>query len=553
MSHQLLESPILRFLIALVPSIFLLNILHRRVTPALRWVAISCGGLCITVYVFLSVLNVFRPGLIWHDDGNMLSITAAYIHGQPLYHSRFAPALYSILYGPATFLVWVPILARFSDPLRALHVGTLVANVTNLVVIFLLLRERVSRRAALLLLPIATAFLLSFPQILFGIRGDPWLLLFTSLGLYSALRRNLFLAAITSGIFSGLSIDFKFTVLPVVCLILAILHRRHGLRATLTSGFVCATSALAIFLLPGISLLNYFEWLGLAGRQHLLGSNFISALLDASFLIVPCLLIVFFAPRFHQRTTLGYFVPTLCGLALAGCIVAASKDGAGPWHLWPMIPFLLLWTGYEASSHGIDAPYPEGVSHGEENSSLSPSPIRIRRVVSAIALAATLVTLAFGFHDLFRVIHQPGQAQQRAAEHAAENAINTLAHRRTLGRNLAMGYGSLVQDYRTDLRFELSLNEQEYFFDENALVETIKEGLPMPPGVVQRILGCNDIWLIPHGDIPFSTLRTGVLPMTVTPYLFPDIIRLHFAESHTLLESGQIYDLWSCPFAAARP
>jgi hypothetical protein len=476
----------------------------------------------------------------------MFAIAAAYFHGQPIYHSLSAPDLYAILYGPATFLVFIPFLAGFSNPIPALYIGMFIANAANLAVIFLILRERISRLAALALLPLATAFLLSFPSIVFGIRGDPWLLLCISLAIFSAQRSNWIAATIVSGIFSGLAIDFKPTVLPVVCLMLALLYLRHGLRAAFTSALASAASALAIFLLPGISLSNYLVWLVLSSHQHLLQSNFIDVLQNATFLIVPCLLILISAPRSHRRATLGLFLPILCGFALAFCIVTGSKDGAGAWHLWPMLPCMLLWTAYEASLRGIDAPFPDSANLKERNSTAAPASTRILRIVSAIALAATLVTLRYGFRDI-RIIYPHGQAQQRVAERAAENAIDTLAHRPLSGHNLAMGYGAAVTDYRTNLRFELSLKGQEYFFDENAIVEAIKEGLPIPTGVVQRILGCNDIWLIPHGDVPFSTLRTGVLPMTVTPYLFPDIIRLHFTESHILLESGQIYDLWSCP------
>jgi hypothetical protein len=112
--------------------------------------------------------------------------------------------------------------------------------------------------------------------------------------------------------------------------------------------------------------------------------------------------------------------------------------------------------------------------------------------------------------------------------------------------NLAMGYGSTVTDYRSDLRYRLPMAGNEYFFDENAVVEGIKAGFPVPAAVSKRITGCQDIWIIPHGQVPFSSGKSEILPATGSPYVFPDQIRLGFLRTHIRFEQGRVYDLWKC-------
>jgi hypothetical protein len=541
MSHAVLESPILLFVIVFLPTFILLG--RLKFDASLRGVFLLCGGLSVAAYVVVNMLNVFRPGVLWHDEAHILAVAATYLHGQPMYPPTTAPDFYALVYGPLTYLVYVPIFGSFHHPIPAMRIFLLAVNLANLALLFFILRERLSRPAALAILSVATALLLTQGPVLLGTRGDSWLLLFISLAILCALQRHWIAAAIATGVFGSLAVGFKPTVAPVLCLILAIVYRRHGLRALLASGATSVVCGLAVFLLPGISLPNYLNWLVLSGQRRLLPQNLIENLMAAAFLIVPCLLILLFGSRPFRHRRVGLVGPILSGVALAVCIATGSKDGAGTWHLWPMLPIFLLWTAYEGSLRGVG--FNSSSSGSEESVLASHELMRTFKVVAAIAIAATVVTLRYGFRDI-RVVHPPGQAQQRMAERAAEDAIDLLHRRSPSSHNLVMGYGADSADYRSNLRFELPLEKQDYFFDVNAVVEGIKEGVAIPQSVVQRILGCRDIWLIPHGQVPFSTLRTGVLPVTNTLYLFPDSIRLHFMQTHTLLESGEIYDLWSC-------
>ncbi len=82
--------------------------------------------------------------------------------------------------------------------------------------------------------------------------------------------------------------------------------------------------------------------------------------------------------------------------------------------------------------------------------------------------------------------------------------------------------------------------------------EGVKEGESLSPAVLDRILGCEDDWLIPHGESPFSITRNEVLPASEVPYLFPDSLREGFLSTHVLANQGEVYDLWECKADAVR-
>ncbi len=526
--RAVLEYPGLLFALLFLFSFLLLE----RARPSARYLRLTgriCGVSAVAILAAILLLNIARPGFIWHDEVNVVAVSAAYLHGEPIYHSLAAPDFYSLLYGPCTFLVYLPFLVGRTHPLLAIHLGMAVLELFNLFLLYRIIRTSLRASDAIALLPIATGLLVMLPSILVGTRGDPWLLCCLSLGLLAALRQRWLPAAALSGLCCGLALDFKVSVAPVVLLLLAILWRRHGVRAAVLSAATAICVAGALFLLPGISLPNYIVWLRLAERQHLLWSNLINNLAVALYLVLGAVLLRLLGTPAPGRRPAGLLVSLLSGLALAACILTGAKDGAGDWHLWPMLPVLLFWTAWEIS--------------GSEATDAVPTE-RASTVIAAISIAATLLTMRYGLRAAGAMgLH--GGARQRAQQPLAEDEMDRLSG--LYPGNLAMAYGSIAPDDRSNLRFELPLHGEDYFFDENAVVEATKEALAVPDRVAARVVGCSAVWLVPHGEVPFSTTRTGVLRDTSKPYLFPDSIRLGFLRTHTLKDAGPVYDIWTCP------
>jgi hypothetical protein len=489
-------------------------------------------------------LSLLRAPIYWHDEPNILSAASAYLGGQPLYVPPTAPALYSLLYGPYTFLIYVPILILFSDPLRAINCFIVAVNLINLALLYRICRHFVSPSVALGLLPVAIGSLLVFVSLVLGLHADRWLLFCCTGALLCTLsplpgRLGGLLSALLCGFFSGAAVNFKLTLLPIALLLLIMVYRRSRFGSLVTAGIAFIGVLIAPFFLAGVSLRNYLLWLGLARQSGISGPTLFDNVLVAVYLVIPGLLLMTVASRDKWRIG-GVVVPIVSGLALVTCVVTGSKAGAGAWHLWPMLPFLLAWYAYEAGDGGAGA----AVAGSSSRRGPAEASRRGWAVLAAIAIGSTTVTVRYAVRD-FRVVVPRGESNEVASQRAAEHDLIAIL-RRYPNRNIAMGYGTYADDYRSNLRFLLPLHGEMVFLDENGIVEHSFDRLPLPPALVTRILGCKDIWLIPHGETPFSTQFPGASPGYSAPPLFPDSIRLHFSEMHSLVESGRYYDVWGC-------
>ncbi len=540
MIHALLEQPSLLFLTSAAMTLAILRTSAAalrssasRWNAGLRQVMIVCGAIGVSVFLLLNLLNLGRPGFFWHDEAAILSIAAAYLHGQPLYHARSAPALYALLYGPSTFLAYAPLLKLPGDPITLVRWLALVVNLAVTLLLYLILRRNVSSSAALALLPVSLAVLLQTASHAFGVRSDTMLLLCFSVALAATLRCRSLGGMLVSGIALGIAIDFKLTVIPAACLTLYLIYRGSGRNALLVSAATAFVASAGLFLLPQISFSNYMAWLVLSSRQGFDKSLLLDNMLAAVLLLAPAFLVRLSRSSNLRQMPDGSDKPQSALLALslaafAACILAGSKNGAGSWHLWPLLPFAMMWASREARN-------PEN-SEADE--------VLLSQMLASIALAATLLVLRLGYRD-FRSIHPANVTEMRTAQRNAEAEIISLVRERG-PKNIAMGYGSDVGDARSALRFELPLAGEDYFLDETALVELLKTGATLPDSVMERVLGCKDLWLIPRGEVPFTTRRRGLFPGSDTAYLFPDPIRSDFVKTHRRQSSGEYYDLWAC-------
>lgn len=536
----LLDFPVVVFLVCFVPVWFFLH-KARLAERVLLTVGAIGGILSIVIFLSLHIVNLFRPGFIWHDEATILAITSAFLHGGTIYHANAEPAFYALLYGPSTFLVYAPFLWHTAHPVTATRIASGLVSLVNTFLFYRILRIYLSPLLALALTPIATATMLAVSAVLLGTRGDPWLFYCLSVAVCAAFLRRTVIAAIVAGIACGLAVDFKITVVPVVCLVAVILHREHKqnrVRASLVFGFTTATTALAPFTLPGISLLSYGMRLSLVSRQHLLADQGVSNLIFASFFTVGFLLVALLGSEARAYSGRRAYLIVLYFLALSACIVSGSKAGAGEWHLWPMLPFALLLTAQEVSLR-----LPPSTLRSKSSLLLSRDN-RTLIVVTAISLAATIVSMRYGLRALSAMQVETFASRgerQRIAEAEIRSALKSFPK-----QNVSMGFGSVLAEAGSSLRFELPLADQNYFFDPNAVIEGLKERVEVPPSVVNRVNSCSDVWLIPHNEVPFSTSLKDLLPVTHSQYLFPDTVRLGFPDSHSLSKPGLVYDIWVC-------
>jgi hypothetical protein len=140
--RAVLDNQILLFLWVFALSLPLISGARHAI---LNKLTVLCGLLSASVFIALGLLGLLHSPIYWHDEPNILGNAAAYLHGQPLYLSPTAPSLYSLLYGPWSFLVYVPVLDHFSNPLAPTRVLILVANLADLALSILVFPAFLSR------------------------------------------------------------------------------------------------------------------------------------------------------------------------------------------------------------------------------------------------------------------------------------------------------------------------------------------------------------------------------------------------------------------------
>ena len=513
--RTLLEIPLVWFALAFLAAWPTM----RRVPGAARLGAIA-GAASAAMLLSVMAFNVRTAGFLVSFGANVMAIAAAHRNGQAMYHPAGGGQLYSLVYGPYTYLVYEP-LFRFTDALTAVKLELLAVGVLTLVALYLLLRQSLPAAASLALLGTAAACLLAVPNGLLGVRGDLWIVLALTVALLACTFEIPAMAAVLAGVCCGFAVDLKATLLLEAALVVVLLGRRHGLQAQWLCAAVTAATAALPFALHGISAANYLAWLRLSGHRAssgpLLGANLLFA---ALLLAAPLLL------RTRSRWRPGWLAGALFVAALGAAILAGAKSGGGNWHLWPLLPFALVWAAEEAKQQGVRTAGP---------------------VLAALALAALAVSLRWGVRTL-RVEQREATTAVRQARQAHLDELHAILARYP-GWALEMAPGAAMQSDLDDLRSVIVAAGKPYGIDMVAAGEALKTQPALLEPLASTVARCGTTWVVPHGEIPFSTLNNNELAATF-PQLFPASVRVAFARTHTQLERGIFFDLWSCPAPA---
>ncbi|MEO6922429.1 MAG: glycosyltransferase family 87 protein, partial [Bryocella sp.] len=451
------------------------------------------------------------------------------------YPSAISGDFYSLFYGPATYLIYAPWMNGHLTSLLPLRLAVSLADAASVALIYAALRPRLARAEAMAALCVTIIVVMPYPDEFLGLRGDPWLLLACSLAMFLSLRprsRWTLSSMLIAGAAMGLAIDVKITAVPVACLVAAIALRRFGKAAALIALVSAAVVSLSVFLLHGISFREYVFSLHTASHQPLLRSNLLLESLVLLVLLLPALRGGVRQAIRIVRQRAGTIVLTTGLVSLAICMVAGSKYSAGPWHLWPLVPFLVATAIFT------------------EAKVLIPSDIKVPTRISGMAYATSLaiagcvVALLWGATDMKMLCPLLSQSFRRA------EVVDAIELRQDVtsdhGRNVVMGYGNNLNDERTNLRYRLILAGERYDFDENEVVEAQKASVKIPAAALLRIQRCDDDWILPHGDTPFSAIKDWLVPGDNFEPMFPAALRSSFSETYTLAKAGTAYDLWSC-------
>lgn len=508
-----------------------LSTLEAKAKPLQLGLAALVGASLLTK---LTLYWLAQPGFD-HVGVQLVNVSRLLLEGYPLYHDLDQPYRYSLLYGPAPYLVNAGLQLLFPGGATTIKAAYLSMFVCCLLAGGRMFQRDVDRSASFMAVVLLAGLCLSFSITAFQVRADALLLFATTISLWLCTRMHHSAArlplALLVGLLTAVCASCKAHGALYVLPVYALLYLRSGALATAVAMSVMVLCALLPFLHAQISLVNYATYLKAASRH-----GFSVYMCHVSLNVVGLLLLPFFsflgplrAGSSRQRQLRVFVCAT--ALALVGVAVIAGKPGAGSHHLLPFMPLLVYAyiVGYAARREPEDGPWR--------------SPGRQERAWQA-AWLGTLVFF-FAISHWFELRLLDGYLRREAAQDLAAT-VETLGDGAV---QIALGEtGTSLQ--LANLSPTLVLDGHPYWFDPAAVFDLASSGIPWSDRSRVLIRSCQTRhWLVARGEQPFA----GRSPYAPHPALFDGAFRQAFAMSHEKVRSTPYFDIWACRAGPAGP
>jgi len=445
--------------------------------------------------------------------------------GSRVYHAVDAPERYAHIYGPYAFMAHGWFLGLVGPSIRASKALGAAVGLGSVAITYLVARRHARQSLAMVLTGLFALLLLQFRHYSFWTRPEPLQLVAVSSSLLLATMKTGSVAAVLSGAAMGVLWNLKITGPLYTLPVLALLQRHGGWKhSALAIAAAVAVAAFPFAYYANVSWFDYLVWLRLSGSTGLLLSTLRQNVEWALYLCLPLVISYYAVPR-SLRPATSTWRNTLAALALGvtGIVIAASKPGAGPYHLLPFLPIII----YIVAWHLAD---------------LSPRTIvDVNAARACVAFVGTAVLIATA---------QEGQIlatmKQRGALREAEDIVQFADSHPGV---VAMGYGST--EALSLERPVLAFRYNSYLLDQPAIREYQLQGLGLPGATIRAIAECRvSYWLIPKGEAPFSG-RNSYAAVLLQP-LYPDEFRHAFEQAHSMVGTTRYYDVWQCHGASNR-
>jgi hypothetical protein len=485
-----------------------------------RWpqrLALATIGLYAAIVAWYAV----QPLYVDYAEPTIAAVAWIVNTGGEMYHGVSSADRYSHMYGPVAFLLPAWVMALLGPTIQTSKLAGILAAAIGLPAMFVLARRVTSVRTALVCTGLFCGLCLTFRHLSFWIRPDSFLLLFATASLLAAMATRRAVAIVGFGVCVGLLVNLKLTGPLYALPALGLLIGRAGLASAVAAGAIAALVAVAPFaLVDHVSWTNYAHWVRLSAHNGLEFWLLRQNVEQAVFLLIPL------APCLCAGTPTGVdrraSIGLLAGLAagMCGVAIAASKPGAGPYHLLPFVSTVVF----------VVALYADGVRRAG-------LPRQSVYVGGVAAFLVSVAVAAFGQQGYLFTILARGAGRHEIADILAYAAAHP-------SDTIAIGY----TDHDAGLtlaRPVLVFAGQPYLIDMPAVQEYQMSGVPLPEATIAAIRGCRvRVWLMAKDGTPFMTLnnyaRTGY------GLLFDDRIRAAFAASYVEAGETRYYKAWRC-------
>ncbi len=471
----------------------------------------------MAAYAVLVVWYAFQAQYSDAAEPTIAAVATLFLNGQPVYHDVDSAERYSHMYGPMAFIIPGWCLSLLGKSIVASKAAGALAGLASVAVVFGLTCTRTRSRHALLLTGLYSAMCLMFQHVSFWNRPDSLALLIAGAALLVAVRvRSPSLSTMLLGLAAGILANVKMTGPLYLLPAFAVLASQRRIPSIVLAGFMAAMVAAIPFVLhENVSFSNYIAWTRTSAQNGLLFATLKQNLEWALFLLVPLVpSLLRSAGDPLERWVQGALV---AGMLLV--VLAASKPGAGPYHLLPFLPAIM----YAASLT---------VRNAAAQTTRHPG---LRRGAFAFLFSCALTACLQSSYFVWTVTRTPG------AELAADLRRLVGAHP---SDRIDMGYSAHNESF-SYVRPMLVFHHGAYLFDAPAIQEYQMSNLDLPSEAVRALERCQvRTWLMPKDGEPFS-LRNRY-PVTGHARLFPDAFRVAFHDAYRLAGSTEYFDVWTC-------
>ncbi len=507
-------------------------------------------GLLVVLVVGCGLFPVITERIRANEEATILSMVAAYRHGQPLYPAADAPVDYGLLYGPVTYFIYLPPMLAGAVRLQGYEAWSLAALAGSFLFVFLALRPRFGLSAALGNCALLAIFIPRHAVMEWAIKAEPWLLLLSALGFWAACRLPRWTAACVIAISGAMLVDMKATILLVALLPCVLLWQRE--RSARVPAAICAFLLIPLlafvpFAFPGVSIGNYLEILLGYQKHPVLLSNLLLNAQMVLLVLLPTLLLLRTAMHVDAQATRAWISKrsVYLGVLIVASIVAmvtGAKTGGGSWHcMVVVIPFLFvnaeLWNQI-VGRHALTL---------LRSTRLAAPMLAFGVVVTITALKSLVIAVEQTLYVL------PDQTQVSARD--TENDLLAIS-RRYPGKTMQMGYSDYAHYNVTFVRPVLQIQGSPLFLDPITRTEKNLIGEHESPELVDALARCTiQLWVIPKGGAPFSIEDLYYNYLTanhenktgVDPELYHQSFRQTFLTHYEKIQQpSRYFDVWAC-------
>ena len=491
--------------------------------------AYAIGVVILALYGGKLIYYSTQIGYFDHLQASVAAIgSRVVLHGGPTYPDWRSGDVYAVLYGPLLF--WINGLAMLGG------IGaTKLAGVGAFLVGVLLTCGAVRRMAGgtapgALVLALAIAQLAPMQWLAYWNRAEPYLYLSGALSIRAMLAfssRPLAAMAVigaVAGVAAGIKISGFIYAVPAALGVLALASGARQRIGLVLAGGSAGLATLAFpALLDGSIVENYPAHLSMIAANHDFARYAVELTVKyALFLVFAPLFVIVVRRPVLARSDLGFAAGLV--LALVAATIGGSKIGAGPHHLIPLAPALLLLTARFASAEAK-----------------KPAAIPSRSAFALVVLVCSIWQLGSAATMLPELVSTWRSDRTLLLEKQSEFTRFLSAY-----PEAEVGVSDLPTYPDTFFRPLQVARNGRLHLETGAWMDLQQAGAEDAP-LLDLIEKCTvRDWLIPLGP-PFTIPNWySGLP------LFSDDFRRAFASRYRAVAQGRHFSVWSCE-PAARP